>query len=70
MAFELMTYGLVAGLLYSRSKWQCIRALYRCLITMRRQVLDIIQEEIQRIIQIHAAPLIAVDGRCASGKRY
>ncbi len=33
MAFELMTYGLVAGLLYSRSKWQCIRALYRCLIT-------------------------------------
>ena len=33
MAFELMTYGLVAGLLYSLSKWQCIRALYRCLIT-------------------------------------
>lgn len=33
MAFELMTYGLVAGLLYSRSKWQCIRALYRCMIT-------------------------------------
>lgn len=33
MAFELMTYGLVAGLLYSRSKWQCIRALYCCLIT-------------------------------------
>ena len=32
MAFELMTYGLVAGLLYSRSKWQCIRALYRCLV--------------------------------------
>lgn len=32
MAFELMTYGLVAGLLYSRSRWQCIRALYRCLI--------------------------------------
>lgn len=32
MAFELMTYGLVAGLLYSLSKWQCIRALYRCLI--------------------------------------
>ena len=30
MAFELMTYGLVAGLLYSLSKWQCIRALYRC----------------------------------------
>lgn len=32
MAFELMTYGLVSGLLYSISKWQCIRALYRCLI--------------------------------------
>lgn len=32
MAFELMTYGLVAGLLYSRSRWQCIRALYRCLL--------------------------------------
>ena len=32
MAFELMTYCLVAGLLYSLSKWQCIRALYRCLI--------------------------------------
>lgn len=33
MAFELMTYGLVAGLLYSRSRWQCIRALYRCLLS-------------------------------------
>lgn len=32
MAFELMTYGLVAGLLYGLSKWQCVRALYRCLI--------------------------------------
>ncbi len=32
MAFELMTYGLVIGLLYSRSRWQCIVALYRCLI--------------------------------------
>lgn len=32
MAFELMTYGLVAGLLYSRSRWQCLRALYRCLL--------------------------------------
>ena len=28
-----LAIGLVAGLLYSRSKWQCIRALYRCLIT-------------------------------------
>ena len=32
MAFELMTYGLVAGPLYSRSRWQCLRALYRCLL--------------------------------------
>lgn len=32
MAFELATYGLVAGALYAHSKWQCIRALYRCLI--------------------------------------
>ena len=32
MAFELLTYGLVAGLLYSRSRWQCVRALYRCLV--------------------------------------
>ena len=35
---------------------------------MKRQVLNVIQEEIQRIFQTHAAPLIAVDGRCASGK--
>lgn len=33
MAFELATYGLVIGLLYSRSRWQCVIALYRCLIT-------------------------------------
>ncbi len=32
MAFELMTYGLVVGLLYERSRWQCVIALYRCLI--------------------------------------
>ena len=32
MAFELMTYGLVAGLLYGRSRWQCVRAPYRCLV--------------------------------------
>ena len=32
MAFELMTYGLVAGLLYALSRWQCVIALYRCLI--------------------------------------
>lgn len=32
MAFELMTYGLVVGVLYSRSKWHCVLALYRALI--------------------------------------
>ncbi len=32
MAAELLTYGLVAGLLYSRSRWQCVIALYRCLL--------------------------------------
>lgn len=32
MAFELATYGLVAGLLYKRSRWQCVVALYRSLI--------------------------------------
>ena len=32
MAVELMTYGLVIGLLYSRSRWKCVVALYRCLI--------------------------------------
>ncbi|MDD6810786.1 MAG: ECF transporter S component [Lachnospiraceae bacterium] len=32
MAFELATYGLVVGLWYSKSKWQCIISLYRALI--------------------------------------
>ncbi len=32
MSFELMTYGLVVGLVFSKSKWNCIRALYRALI--------------------------------------
>ncbi len=32
IAFEMATYALVAGYMYSHSKWQCIRALYRCLI--------------------------------------
>ncbi len=32
MAFELMTYGLAVGLLYSLSKWRCVLALYRCLV--------------------------------------
>lgn len=32
MAFELMTYGLVIGLVYSVSRWKCIISLYRALI--------------------------------------
>ena len=32
MAFELAAYGFLAGFLYARSRWQCLRALYRCLI--------------------------------------
>lgn len=32
MSFELMTYGLVAGLLYGISHWQCVISLYRSLI--------------------------------------
>ena len=32
MAFELATYGLVAGLIYSRSRWQCVISLYRSII--------------------------------------
>lgn len=33
MAFELAAYGGIAGFLYNRSKWQCIVALYRSLLT-------------------------------------
>lgn len=33
MAFELAAYGFVVGLLYSRSRWKCVKALYLCLIT-------------------------------------
>lgn len=32
MAFELATYGAVIGLLYSRSRWQCVVTLYRSMI--------------------------------------
>ena len=32
MSFELMTYGLVAGLLYGLSRWQCVFSLYRSLL--------------------------------------
>ncbi|WP_071441309.1 ECF transporter S component [Traorella massiliensis] len=32
MAFELATYAFVTGHLYEKSPWQCIKALYRCMI--------------------------------------
>ena len=32
MTFELATYGAVAGALYRRSPWECLRALYRALL--------------------------------------
>ena len=32
MTFELATYGFLAGLLYQRSRWQCVVALYRSMI--------------------------------------
>ena len=32
MAFELMTYGFLAGFLYEHSRRQCVKALYRCLV--------------------------------------
>ncbi len=32
MAFEMAAYGLLVGLLYSRSKWKCVLSLYRSLI--------------------------------------
>ncbi len=33
IAFEMATYAIVAGLIYRHSKWQCIRSLYRSLIS-------------------------------------
>lgn len=32
MAFELAVYGAVVGYLYAHSKYQCVKALYKCLI--------------------------------------
>ena len=32
MALELAAYGIIVGLLYSRSRWQCVIALYRSLL--------------------------------------
>lgn len=32
MAFELLTYGLVVGLLYRHAHWHCVLSLYRALL--------------------------------------
>ena len=32
MAFELLTYGLVIGLVYGLSKWKCLLSLYKALV--------------------------------------
>ena len=32
MAFELAAYGIIVGLFYNRSRWQCIISLYRSLL--------------------------------------
>lgn len=32
MAFELAGYGALAGAMYGKSRWKCVKALYRCLI--------------------------------------
>lgn len=33
MAFEMAAYGMLVGALYAHSKWQCVVALYRSLLT-------------------------------------
>lgn len=32
MSFELATYGILSGYLFSHARWQCVFSLYRCLI--------------------------------------
>lgn len=32
MAFELAAYGFVLGFSFSRSKWKCIKSLYKCML--------------------------------------
>lgn len=32
MAFELLTYGIVSGILYKKFHWHCIKALYKTLL--------------------------------------
>lgn len=31
MAFELAAYGFIAGFLFGRARWKCVKSLYRCL---------------------------------------
>lgn len=33
MAFELASYGIIVGAMYGASRWQCVVALYRSLLT-------------------------------------
>ena len=33
MAFELAAYGFLVGFLFEKARWQCVKSLYRCLIT-------------------------------------
>ncbi len=33
MAFELAAYGFLVGFLFKNARWQCLKSLYRCLIT-------------------------------------
>ncbi len=32
MAFELAVYGFIVGLIYGKSKWKCLRSLYRSML--------------------------------------
>lgn len=32
MAFELVTYGILSGLLFEKTRWHCIKSLYKCLV--------------------------------------
>ena len=32
MAFELSVYGFVVGFLYEKSRWHCVKSLFRCMI--------------------------------------
>ena len=32
MAFELLTYGILSGVLFEKSRWHCIKSLYKCLV--------------------------------------